>query len=452
MLKVFTSFTGIGSQEMALKNIGVDFTMVGISEVDRYALLAYDAIHNDQTLDFVYPSKEEMLKEFDDKHIAYNFSTNESEIPKNIEDIKKLYRAHINSKNFGDIRLIDEKKLPDFDFFSYSFPCKNISVAGRGEGLKKGSETQSSLVWECERIIKEKKPKYLLMENVKNIVGQNNIKFFKLWIGVLTEMGYTSYWKVLNGKDYGVPQNRERVMMISINDSVNIGYTFPKKMELNKKLKDVLEPNVDEKYFIDDDKVKEILENFNLKGKVNSVPLRYLKRNQVNCPEDYSMCVDTTNTNGIAIQENDDASLVLPNQDISYCIDANYYKGGSGGAVKSFVEKNRRQLVQVGNMEGEEYYTKRVYDPIGISPALTSMGGGDRQPKIFNKTRVRRLTPLECWRLMGYKDEDYYKAKDIGGLSETKLYERAGRGIVVPMLEKLFENLFMKQIKGSELF
>ena len=157
-LKVFEAFAGIGCQSIALQNLGIDFEVVGISEVDRYALLAYDAIHN-ESYDIEIPSKEEMLEEFNKRHIAYNFSTNKSEIPKNINDITKLYRAHIRNKNFGDIRLIDPKELPEIDLFTYSYPCKNISVAGNMKGLDKDSGTQSSLVWECFKIIAHCRPK-----------------------------------------------------------------------------------------------------------------------------------------------------------------------------------------------------------------------------------------------------------------------------------------------------
>ena len=159
-LKVFEAFAGIGSQSMALRNLGIDYEVVGISEVDRWALLGYDAIHNEM-YDIELPSKEEMLKEFYDKHIAYNFSTNKSEIPKRIEDIEKLYKAHIKNKNYGDIRLINVEDLPQMDLFTYSYPCKNISVAGQQAGLEEGSNTQSSLVWECLKIIEYCKPKYL---------------------------------------------------------------------------------------------------------------------------------------------------------------------------------------------------------------------------------------------------------------------------------------------------
>lgn len=373
MLKIFESFAGIGSQRMALRNLGIDFEVVGISEVDKYALLAYDAIHNKQ--EYVEEkTKEEMLKEFEDKHIGYNFSTNKSEIPKKYEDIKKLYDAHIRNKNYGDIRLIDPSELPEIDLFTYSYPCKNISIAGKSDGLIEGSGTQSSLVWECFKIIKYCKPKYLLMENVKNLVGNKHISQFNIICQKLNDLGYNNYWKVMNGKDYGVPQNRERVIMISIRKDVdNRSYHIPKPIELNKHMKDLLETNVDDKYYISSDK------------------------------------------------------LIIKNNVI-------------------YNQKCENKLIEVGllNTKGRES-NRRVYHEKGLCPTINSMNGGNRQPKILtqeeNNYKLRKLTPLECWRLMGFKDEDYYKAKEVG-LPESKLYERAGRGIVVPMLEEIFKNLF----------
>ena len=476
-IKMFSAFTGVGSPEMALRNLGIDFKMVGISEVDRYALLSYDAIHNDQTFEVKTVTKEQMLEEFTEKNIAYNFSTYKAEIPRGLDDIRKLYVAHKRSMNYGDITKIDETKLPDFDLFSYSFPCKSISVAGKQEGFLEGSGTQSSLLWECKRIITTKKPQYLLMENVKNLIGENHIEGFKEWINVLDKIGYNSYWKLMNGKDYGVPQNRERVIMISILKEHDTGKFFmPSATDKTKVLTDILEAEVEDKYFLD--------------------------------PKRYSH-----------IKE-------LPNQDISYCIDASYYKGAS---VDIFINKKRRQLIQIGNADNKEHATTRIYSDEGLSPSLTAMQGGDRQPKIAQAGRivgrnpdnpksresgvpteqmleindnpeisnclttvgkdtvvavasrgrkggqqlelrkdlisnaittvqsdsmvsqdfkVRRLTPLECWRLMGFTDEDFKKSQKV--LSNTKLYERAGRGIVVPMLEAVFEKLFIP--KSTSLF
>ncbi|HIT90257.1 MAG TPA: DNA (cytosine-5-)-methyltransferase, partial [Candidatus Merdenecus merdavium] len=156
MLRVFESFAGIGTQRMGLKRVGIDHEVVGICEIDKFAIDSYQAIHGD-----------------------------------------------VN--NYGDISKIDPKDLPDFDLFTYSFPCQDISMAGKQAGFDKDSGTRSSLLWECERIIEAKRPKYLLMENVKALTFKKNLPGYEKWLEILSNLGYTNYSKVLNAKDYGVP-------------------------------------------------------------------------------------------------------------------------------------------------------------------------------------------------------------------------------------------------------
>lgn len=165
-LRVFEAFAGYGSQSMALKRLGVPFEVVGISEIDKVANRAYQLIHGE-------------------------------------------------TFNFGDISKINAIDLPDFDLFTYSFPCQDISTLGKQKGVVRG-ETRSGLLYECEKIIEAKRPKLLLLENVKNLVGKNFKPQFDEWLSYLESLGYTNYWQVLNAKDYGVPQNRERVFVVSI--------------------------------------------------------------------------------------------------------------------------------------------------------------------------------------------------------------------------------------------
>ena len=168
MIRLFELFAGYGSQSLAFKRLGIEFENVGYCEIDKYAIQAHKALHGE------------------------------------------------NIPNFGDITKVDAESLPDMDFLTYSFPCQDISVAGKGMGLSKDSGTRSSLLWECHKIIAAKKPKYLMMENVKNLVGKKNLPDFQSWINELRELGYNNYYKVINAKDCGVPQNRERVFCISI--------------------------------------------------------------------------------------------------------------------------------------------------------------------------------------------------------------------------------------------
>ena len=215
MIRVFEAFAGYGSQSLALERLKRDypdfeFEVVGISEIDKYAIQAYNALHPGIT-------------------------------------------------NYGDISKIEWEKVPDFDLLTYSFPCTDISNAGQQKGFGECSGTRSSLLWECRKAIIAKKPKYLLMENVKALVSKKFFPMLKNWIRELQEYGYTNFMQVLNAKDYGVPQNRERVFIVSILDE-NAKYEFPEPFPLEKRLNDVLEDEVDEKYYLSD-KMIECFEN-----------------------------------------------------------------------------------------------------------------------------------------------------------------------------------------------
>ena len=202
MLKIIELFAGIGSQTQALKNIGVEHEVVAISEIDKYCIKSYKALHG--------------------------------------EDVP----------NLGDICKIE--KLPKADMWTYSFPCQDLSVAGKLAGIKEG--TRSGLLYQVERLLgvaKEQNelPKYLLLENVKNLVSKRFIGDFNRWLEYLESLGYNNYWQVLNAKDYGIPQNRERVFCISILGE-HKPYVFPEKQELKTKLKDLLESEVEERFYL----------------------------------------------------------------------------------------------------------------------------------------------------------------------------------------------------------
>lgn len=191
MIKVIELFAGVGCQREALNRLGIDYELVGISEIDKFAINVYEQLHG------------------------------------------KTY-------NFGDISKID--KLPESDLWTYSFPCQDLSVIGLQKGIKKG--TRSGLLLEVERLLGvSPKPKYLLMENVKNLLSKKNKPEFDKWCKKLEELGYTNYYKVINAKDYGVPQNRERVFMVSIlgeHDS----YNFPRTKNLKLKFKDIAKDRI----------------------------------------------------------------------------------------------------------------------------------------------------------------------------------------------------------------
>lgn len=283
-LRLIELFAGIGSQTQALTNIGIAHRVVAISEIDKYAIQSYEAMHG-------------------------------------------------TANNLGDIRKIEE--LPDADLWTYSFPCQDISVAGKGAGIKEG--TRSGLLFEVERLLrvaseKGTLPKYLLLENVKNLVSKKFKTDFDKWLDFLAELGYTNYWKVLNAKDYGIPQNRERVFCVSIRGE-HKPFVFPKPKELTIRLRDMIDEAVDERFYLKESTIRSILRS-------------------------------TFNSRRDSIRPGDGLANTLLARD---------WRGP--------------QCVQVGEVVGGKWdkmhdISKRVYEPDGIAPTVHCQQGGNTELKI----------------------------------------------------------------------
>lgn len=222
-VRLIELFAGIGAQAMALKRLGVDFEHYRMIEFDKYPVASYNAIHG---TDFL------------------------------TTDIR-----NVSGWNLG---IVDTERFTYL--LTYSFPCQDLSVAGKGKGMAKGSGTRSGLLWEVERILNECKelPQVLLMENVPQVHGKKNIDDFQDWISFLEKKGYTNFWEDLNAKDYGVAQNRNRTFMVSILGQAK--YTFPEPIELNKVMKDYLEDEVDEKYYVTSQKALDLIERLKAEG------------------------------------------------------------------------------------------------------------------------------------------------------------------------------------------
>lgn len=283
-LRLIELFAGIGSQTQALTNIGIAHKVVAISEIDKYAIQSYEAMHG-------------------------------------------------KANNLGDIRKIEE--LPDADLWTYSFPCQDISVAGKGAGIKEG--TRSGLLFEVERLLrvaseKGTLPKYLLLENVKNLVSKKFKADFDKWLDFLSELGYTNYWKVLNAKDYGIPQNRERVFCVSIRGKYE-PFVFPKPKKLTIRLRDMIDETVDERFYLKESTIRSILRS-------------------------------TFNSRRDSIRPGDGLANTLLARD---------WRGP--------------QCVQVGEVVGGKWdkmhdISKRVYEPDGIAPTVHCQQGGNTELKI----------------------------------------------------------------------
>ena len=308
-MKVLSLFSGIGAFEKALDRLNIDYELVAFSEIDKYATKSYCAIHG-------------------------------------VDE----------SMNLGDITKVDENSLPkDIDLITYGFPCQDISLAGKQKGMfnDDGTQTRSGLFFEALRIIEATKPKIAIAENVKNLTGKKFKEQFELVLKSLEEAGYSNYWKVLNAKDYGIPQNRERVFIISIRKDIDMGYEFPEPFPLQLRLKDMLEDEVEEKYYIDSKKMNQFI---------------------VNNPS-----IDTSKSVLGTCHERNDLSFATR--------DKVYNEEMESPTLTATMFKDPPKIMQVGQMYGTEKEPNpqagRIYDVDGISPTMDTCSGGNRMPKVL---------------------------------------------------------------------
>lgn len=349
--------------------------------------------------------------------------------------------------------------------------------------MEKGSGTRSGLLWEVERILNEcdELPQVLLMENVTQVHSKKNIDHFKQWINFLESKGYSNYWKDINAKDFGIPQNRNRCFMVSILGNYN--YKFPKPFELKSRLKDMLEDEVDEKYYLNDEQIKKINESTYTQNK------RRIQQKEwcdTLCARDYKdpKCVEVNNEPKIEVAFNlydmgvkgfnrDTGDVMLeeglcktiqtmqggnrqPKILVPEATKKGYAEAYEGDGVYINRPHQKRGTVQngmiqtlktSGNDVGVVVSEPKIIDDAqgfdgvreyeSYSPTLRATRSG---LKVEHNLRIRKLTPLECWRLMGFDDEDFYKAEKVN--SNTQLYKQAGNSIVVNVLEEMFEKLF----------
>lgn len=297
--------------------------------------------------------------------------------------------------------------------------------------MSKGSGTRSGLLWEVERILLELKekgelPQVLLMENVPDVIGNKNYADFMEWYSALEEMGYQSYYKILNAKNYGIPQNRERCFMVSILGKYS--YQFPKGIELKNRLKDVLEDRVDEKYYLS----QKIIETFTRRNeKENGFHFDVNKR-------DIAKTVPGDSVN--LEQPNSKTRRGRVGKGIAQTLTTSCNQG--------VVENNRffKQTLKTFNENDCEYgdsingYNEKV-DKTGVCPTVTTRPEGFKTAIIAvdKNIRIRKLTPLECWRLMGFTDEDFKKAQQVN--SNSQLYKQAGNSIVKQVLMAIFRQM-----------
>lgn len=332
-MKVLSLFSGIGAFEKALDRLNIDYELVAFSEIDKYATKSYCAIHG-------------------------------------VDE----------SMNLGDITKVDENSLPkDIDLITYGFPCQDISLAGKQKGMfnEDGTQTRSGLFFEALRIIEATKPKIAIAENVKNLTGKKFKEQFELVLKSLEEAGYSNYWKVLNAKDYGIPQNRERVFIISIRKDIDKGYEFPEPFPLQLRLKDMLEDEVEEKYYIDSKKVNQFI---------------------VNNPS-----IDTSKSVLGTCHKRNDLSFATR--------DKVYNEEMESPTLTATMFKDPPKIMQVGQMYGTEKepnpQSGRIYSADGISPTMDTCSGGNRMPKVAVAMRGRYNAEGELEQQLEISDREY---------------------------------------------
>ena len=401
-IRLIELFAGVGSQAMALRDLGADFESYRVVEFDKYAIKSYNAIH------------------------GTNFPT---------LDIRNIHCE--------DLGIVDKQNVTYL--LTYSFPCQDLSKAGKQRGMTKGSGTRSGLLWEVERILNECKdkdslPQVLLMENVPDVIGSKNYEDFMKWYAALESMGYQSYYKVLNAKDYGIPQNRERCFMVSILGDYN--YTFPKPIPLKLKLKDMLEEKVDEKFYISD----KLLNCFtDMKDRNGFVRGERFKPHDIE--DDYAFSITTSagnraTDNFIKVKE-----ATKKGYDIAIEGDSINLEQPNSQTRRGRVGKQVAQTLTTSCNQGViDFYNHRVKDDDFIGTLTTNCGNvghcgcfGTKENNDKDGIRIRKLTPLECWRLMGFTDEDFEKAEKVN--SNTQLYKQAGNSIVKQVLMAIFKQM-----------
>lgn len=394
MLNVLSLFSGIGAFEKALERERerVLFRVMNFCEIDKYASKSYCAIHGVS------------------------------------EQI-----------NLRDVSTVNTAELHDVNLITYGFPCQDISQAGHQKGFfdKNGNVTRSGLFFAALKIIKDTKPEYAIAENVKALTSKKFTAEFATVLDSLEQAGYNNYYKVLNAKDFGVPQNRERVFIVSIRKDIDFKFTFPVGEPLKLRLADLLENEVDTKFYLSDEQINRIKTTSYLQGqrRIQSKECRTTL-----CSRDWKdpKCVKVKQVfnlidNGSGFS-NPQTGRVYATDGLSPCL--NTMQGG--GREPKIIDPNVGVHPLSKKLEFDGFHTD-------TSPCLLATDYKAPKCTLTNNFRIRKLTPLECWRLMGFDDDDFYKAKNVG-ISNTQLYKQAGNSIVVNVLQAIFRQFNFEKI------
>lgn len=493
-IRLIEMFSGYGSQALALKYLGVKFEHWKICEWAVKSIQAYKDIHfTNDNFDYSQPFDIDTLKKYLlNKGISSNYNepmTMQQIDRLNDKQIRNIYNNIVSTNNLVNIQQVkgndlDIVRQDIYDYIlTYSFPCQDLSLAGLGKGMSDTS-TRSGMLWEVERILTECKelgslPQVLLMENVPQVHGADNTEDFNKWQLRLEELGYKNYWQDLIATDYGIPQTRNRCFMVSILGDYS--YTFPKSIPLKLKLKDMLEDNVNEKYYLSDKTLEQIsnwksyqnpLDNVMGKesisptittriaesqdGGINASMKVYCDKlqNTTNIREKYYLSnkmIDyiTSKDNKYKVNEN---KLVI-NRDIacSKTTREGWTRADTSDYICRELPENTN-ILKIKNATKKGYLEATDGDGIDLAQPNSETRRGRVQKEaiqtlttqnnlgvVNSNLRIRKLTPRECFRLMGVKDEDFEKVKK--NQSDSSLYHLAGDSIVVNVLMAIFKEM-----------
>ena len=481
-LRLIELFAGYGSQALALKYMGVSFEHYRVCEWNWKSNYAYSLMHDLYQEYDTDMTKDEIIKALQGKGLSadWNKPMEDTQISRmKEEDLRHAYNAIRSTKNTIDISRthgsdlgIEPRREREREYLmTYSFPCQDLSLAGKLGGMKEGSGTRSSMIWQVGRILTELKeekqlPDVLIMENVPTVCGEKNKEDFNKWLNFLENLGYQSYYKILSATDYGIPQTRRRCFVISLLGEYY--YDFPDGFPLKLKLKDMLEDNCSEKYYLSEKMIKYITANNdkwsgnNNRSLVNKSIASTLNTFEGNrrcdasnfiadgLPDDTDIkCLN--NEPKIAIKEKTKKGYAEAHEGDGVYINRPAQKRGvvqkgkiqtiktsvddigvvvKNKAIKEIIEKNDLPIGEVRNLDTYKRTTSE------LSQTLITTTNHQR---LWDGLRIRKLTPRECFRLMGVRDKDYDKLK--GKFSDIALYHMSGDSIVVNVLMAIFSQM-----------
>ena len=499
-IRLIELFAGIGSQFKALKVLTQNVESYKICEWAYNSYCSYNAIHIKDYKDYSNGfTKEQLISKVKGTSLNYNEPLTDKQLAsKPLEWLKNAYNNIVATHNLVNIMEIQGKDLEIVDtdkyeyIMTYSFPCQDLSLAGKRLGMgvsQKDGGTRSGLLWEVERILDEldNKPQILLMENVPEVIGEKNIDDFHKWENKLEKLGYKNYVEILNAKDYGIPQNRKRCFMVSVLGEY--AYNFAEKQKLHLKLKDMLEEQVDEKYYLSkgvkgygNKALNETIEGIELEdGDYIDTYNRKIKKNiastittRVDASNETflverketiksspnlkeTLCNDLINSG--EIKENDIIKHSFTRQIMSGKKKAVEKQGEMitlttrGDCFEVVVKdeefKRYENYITWKNKKGE-FNTQCNRAMLENDLSLTIPTGNTPKVAEGEHLSIRKLTPLETMRLMGFGKQDYKSMREIN-MSDMAIYHMAGDSIVVCVLIAIFYPLLFNDNNYKEI-